>query len=61
MAGMPRGGDKVRMPASTAGITQYYDEVKTKVELKPEYVVVLAILIIIIEIALHTFGTQFFG
>ncbi len=58
---MPRGGDKIRMPASTAGITQYWDEVKTKVELKPEYVVAIAILIIILEIFLNTYGTSFFG
>jgi preprotein translocase subunit Sec61beta len=49
------------MPASTAGITQYWDEVKTKVELKPEYVVAIAILIIILEIFLNTYGTSFFG
>ncbi len=49
------------MPASTAGITQYYDEVKTKVELKPEYVVGLAIVIIILEILLQAYGSRFFG
>ncbi len=58
---MPRGGDKVRMPSSTAGITQYWDEVKTKITLKPEYVVILAILIIILELLLQTYGMQLFG
>jgi len=58
---MPRGGDKIRMPASTAGITQYWDEVKTKVELKPEYVIALAIIIVILEIILNVYGTSFFG
>ena len=56
MPGMPRGNDKIRMPSSTAGITQYWDEVKTKVTLKPEYVIALAILIIILEILLQTYG-----
>lgn len=58
---MPRGGDKVRMPASTAGITQYWDEVKTKIELRPHYVVALGILIIIVVLALHAYGSAFFG
>ena len=58
---MPRGDSKNRMPSSTAGITQYYDEVKTKVELRPEWVVALAILIIIIETVLQLYGNSFFG
>ncbi len=58
---MPRGGDKIRMPSSTAGITQYWDEVKTKIEMRPEWVVALAILIIILEIALQVYGASLFG
>lgn len=52
---------KVRMPSSTAGITQYWDDVKTKIELKPEYVIVLAVLIIIIELLLQVYGRVWFG
>ncbi len=53
--------DKIRMPSSTAGITQYWDEVKTKIEMRPEYVVGIAILIIVLEILLHLYGTAWFG
>jgi preprotein translocase subunit Sec61beta len=53
--------NKVRMPSSNAGITQYWDEVKTKFTLRPEYVVVMAILIIILELLLQTYGHNFFG
>ncbi len=53
--------NKIRMPASTAGITQYWDEVKTKIEMKPEHVIVLAVIIIIIELLLQAYGTSFFG
>lgn len=56
-----RGGDRVRMPASTAGITTYWDEVKTKVELRPSHVVILAVVIIVIELLLQAFGTGIFG
>ena len=58
---MPRGDDKIRMPSSTAGITQYYDEVKTKVEMRPEWVIALAIIVIIIEILLQIYGNSLFG
>lgn len=58
---MPRGGDKIRMPSSGAGITQYWDDVKTKIELKPEYVIVIAIVIIILELMLQLYGNRFFG
>ncbi|RME31926.1 preprotein translocase subunit Sec61beta [Candidatus Woesearchaeota archaeon] len=58
---MVRGGDRIRMPASTAGITQYWDDVKTKVEMKPEHVIVLAVIIIIIELLLQAYGSRIFG
>ncbi len=47
---------KVNMPSSTAGITRYFDEYKSKIEFKPEYIIVLVILVIIIEIILHMGG-----
>ena len=53
--------DKIRMPASTAGITQYWDEVKTKIELKPEHVIVLAVVIVLLELFLQLYGKGFFG
>lgn len=52
--------DKVRMPASTAGITQYFDDYKSKIEFKPEHIIVLVILVIIIEIILHLSGGGIF-
>ncbi|MBR9693385.1 preprotein translocase subunit Sec61beta [Candidatus Woesearchaeota archaeon] len=57
---MPRGDDKIRMPSSTAGITQYYDEVKTKITLRPEWVIALAILVIVIEVFLQIYGNSLF-
>jgi preprotein translocase subunit Sec61beta len=53
--------DRIRLPSSTAGITQYWDEVKTKVELKPAYVIALVIIVILLEIFLQVYGTSFFG
>ncbi len=45
--------DKVSMPSSGAGITRYFDDYKSKIEFKPEWIIVLVILVIIIEIILH--------
>lgn len=48
--------NKVNMPASTAGITRYFDDYRSRIEFKPEYIIVLVILVIIIEIILHMGG-----
>ena len=45
--------DKIQMPSSGAGITRYFDDYKSKIEFKPEHIVVLVILVIIIVLVLH--------
>ena len=52
--------DKINMPASTAGITRYFDDYKSRVEFKPQYIIVLVVIVIIIEIFLHMSGGSFF-
>ncbi len=56
---MGKDDNKFQMPNSGAGITQYFDDVKSKIELKPHHVVVLAVLVILIEIMLHFTGGFF--
>ena len=51
--------DKIQMPSSGAGITRYFDDYKSKIEFKPEHVIVLVILVIIIVIILHAIGGNF--
>jgi len=53
--------DKISMPSSMAGITRYFDDYKSKIELKPEHVVALIILVIVIEILLNWQGYGWFG
>ena len=48
--------DKIRLPSGQGGLTRYFDEYKSKVELAPGAVLVLSILIMIIIILLHVFG-----
>ncbi len=45
--------DKISMPTSGAGITRYFDDYKSKIELKPAHVIILTILVIIMEILLN--------
>ncbi|MFO7710259.1 MAG: preprotein translocase subunit Sec61beta [Candidatus Woesearchaeota archaeon] len=53
--------DKVSMPSSTAGITRYFDDYKSKIELSPGHVIILCIVVMIILAALHTFGQGILG
>ncbi|MCD6464313.1 preprotein translocase subunit Sec61beta [Candidatus Woesearchaeota archaeon] len=45
--------NRIRVPISQAGITRYFDEFKTKLELQPMHVVVLIAVIVLLEILLH--------
>ncbi len=45
--------EKISMPASFGGLVRYYEEYKSKIELKPSYVIVLIVLVILFEIALR--------
>ena len=44
--------DRIRMPSSGAGITQYFDDYKSSIEFKPEHVVIFAVVVIILELLL---------
>lgn len=52
---------RIRMPSSMGGLIQYYDEYSSKIELKPGHVIVLAIVVIIIELLLHLYGSSLLG
>lgn len=45
--------DKVNMPMSTAGLTRYFEDYKSKIEFKPGYVIIFSILVVIIIALLH--------
>jgi len=53
--------NKVHMPATTAGLTRYFDDYKSKIEFRPGHVIVMSILISIIIILLHIYGGSFLG
>ncbi|MBI2133313.1 preprotein translocase subunit Sec61beta [Candidatus Woesearchaeota archaeon] len=45
--------NKIQMPSSMGGIVRYFDEYKSKIELKPGHVVILVVLVMVMEILLH--------
>ena len=55
------GQDKIQMPSGMGGIMRYFDDYKSKIEFKPGYIIIFVVVIIIIEIILHTQGTKLLG
>lgn len=53
--------DKISMPSSTAGITRYFDDYKSKIEFKPGHIIILICIVIILEIVLKVYGASLFG
>ena len=53
--------DKVNLPSGTGGLMRYFDEYKSKIQLKPGHIVVLIIIIIVLEIVLHLYGNSWLG
>lgn len=53
--------NKIRMPSSMGGLVSYTSDYDSKVIFKPAYVIVFCIIVIIIAIVLHMFGSSFLG
>ncbi len=53
--------NRVSMPSSTAGITRYFDEYKSKITFKPGHIIILCIVVIVISLILHTYGSRWLG
>ncbi|PIU72243.1 preprotein translocase subunit Sec61beta [Candidatus Woesearchaeota archaeon CG06_land_8_20_14_3_00_33_13] len=53
--------NKINLPSSGGGLIRYFDEYRSKVSFKPGHIITLVVIIIIIEIILHTWGNSFLG
>lgn len=53
--------NKISLPSSGGGLIRYFDEYKSKINFKPGHIIVLVVIIIVIEIILHTWGYGFLG
>lgn len=49
--------ESTRMPMSSAGITTYYEEYKSSIEIKPQHVIVFAVVVMLVVLALHALGS----
>jgi len=48
--------EKVMLPPSFGGLTRYYEEYKSKVEINPNRIVLIIIVFIILELVLNLFA-----
>ena len=45
--------NKITMPSGMGGLVRYFDDYKSKVEFKPEVLLVAIVVVIVAEILLH--------
>ena len=55
------GQDKITMPSGMGGLVRYFDEYKSKIELKPGHIIILCVTVMIIMILLYTYGNRLLG
>ncbi len=48
--------ERIRMPSSGGGLVRYFEDYKSKVEFKPSVVLIMIVVVILIEIIIHTYG-----
>jgi len=53
--------EKVMMPTSTAGLTRYFDDYKSKIEFSPGQIIVLTVIVMVITLVLHLYGNRILG
>lgn len=52
--------DKIRLPSGQGGLTRFFDDYKSKIEMSPGVVVILCLVVMIIIILLHYLGGTIF-
>ncbi|MFH1209851.1 MAG: preprotein translocase subunit Sec61beta [archaeon] len=45
--------DQIRMPSGMGGLVRYFDDYKSKIEIRPEIILILIALVVVIEYLLH--------
>jgi preprotein translocase subunit Sec61beta len=53
--------NKVNLPSGMGGLTRYFDDYTSKVELKPGHIVILSIAVMVLIIILHIQGYAWLG
>ncbi len=47
------GNNKISMPSSGGGLMRYFDDYKSKIQIKPSYIIVAVIVVIIAELVIQ--------
>jgi preprotein translocase subunit Sec61beta len=47
--------EKLQMPSSGGGLIRYFDDYKSKIEIKPTVIIASIIVVILLELYLHKF------
>jgi preprotein translocase subunit Sec61beta len=53
--------DKVNLPSGMGGLTRYFDDYSSNIELKPGHVIIIAVIVMAIIIFLHLQGSSLLG
>lgn len=48
--------NKINLPSSGGGIVRYFEDVKSKLEIKPMVLLIIIIAVVLIELYLYKFG-----
>ena len=52
---------KVNLPSGMGGLTRYFDDYTSNIELKPGHVIILSAIVMILVIILHLQGNSLLG
>ena len=53
--------NKIRMPTSQGGLTSYHESTGSRLQIKPVFIIVLAVIIMLFVILMHLFGGKLLG
>ena len=51
--------NQIRLPSGQGGLTRFYDEYSSKIEISPLVIVIVSIVIMLLIIALNSIGGSF--
>ncbi len=53
--------DKINIPSGMGGLTRYFDDYTSNIELKPGHIIILAVIVMVLVIFLHMQGKSLLG
>ena len=53
--------NKISLPSSGGGLVNYSSESKSKYMMKPQHIIVIIAIVVLIELMLHLYGNSLFG